>query len=502
VFFTKEKSIPLSELVLESKILLEQVNKGNFDYQMNIQTSNEEIQQIVNNLNEAQALQAKWIESKTVRLSNILNNNSLGFWDAILPSGNFPSEDIDFKIDPELKRVLGYKDSELNNGLSDLSSLVSEEMGDKIITALQKHLADKSGRTKFKMMHLMRFKDGQERWVQTFGEATRNEAGVPKRIIVTITNIHDQIIASEKLNDFVKRYDLINEALVEAPWDMVVEKGDPLNPNNEFWWSPQFRKTLGFKDEVDFPNKMSSWTDRLHPDDKGMAIQAFKEHLMDFSGRTPFEVDYRIQLKSGEYRWFHTSGKTLRDEKGTPLRIAGTIRDISYAKLKMETVEETVARMEELSASINEMVTGIGSITTQAQKLASTQEKTTGAANDAKVLADETQVISNFIKAIADQTNLLGLNASIEAARAGEHGKGFGVVADEVRKLAVNSAEATNNIESSLTQMKTSIDTIIEYMNVINDLAQTQAALTEQMNATADEINAMSQDLVEFAKQN
>lgn len=145
---------------------------------------------------------------------------------------------------------------------------------------------------------------------------------------------------------------------------------------------------------------------------------------------------------------------------------------------------------------------GIGSITTQAQQLASTQEKTTVAANDAKVLADETQVISNFIKGIADQTNLLGLNASIEAARAGEHGKGFGVVADEVRKLAVNSAEATSNIESSLTQMKGSIDTILDYMNVINELVQTQAALTEQMNATADEINLMSQDIVEFAKQN
>lgn len=158
--------------------------------------------------------------------------------------------------------------------------------------------------------------------------------------------------------------------------------------------------------------------------------------------------------------------------------------------------------MEELSASINEMVIGIGSITTQAQQLASTQEKTTVAANDAKVLADETQVISNFIKGIADQTNLLGLNASIEAARAGEHGKGFGVVADEVRKLAVNSAEATSNIESSLTQMKGSIDTILDYMNVINELVQTQAALTEQMNATADEINLMSQDIVEFAKQN
>jgi len=156
--------------------------------------------------------------------------------------------------------------------------------------------------------------------------------------------------------------------------------------------------------------------------------------------------------------------------------------------------------MEELSASINEMVTGIASITTQAQKLATTQEKTTLAANDAKVFADETKDISNFIKGIADQTNLLGLNASIEAARAGDQGKGFGVVADEVRKLAVNSADATKNIESSLTQMKGSIETIIDYMNIINDLAHTQASLTEQMNATADVINKMSQDLVDFAK--
>lgn len=156
--------------------------------------------------------------------------------------------------------------------------------------------------------------------------------------------------------------------------------------------------------------------------------------------------------------------------------------------------------MEELSASIHELVTGITSIAIHAQDLASTQEKTTIAANDAKVLADETQTISNFIKGIADQTNLLGLNAAIEAARAGEHGKGFGVVADEVRKLAVHSSEATTNIESGVTQMKGSIDRIIDYMTKINDLAQTQAALTQQMNASAEEINAMSQDLVEFAK--
>lgn len=93
------------------------------------------------------------------------------------------------------------------------------------------------------------------------------------------------------------RYDLINRALVEAPWDMVVEAGDPVNPNNEFWWSPQFRKTLGFTDEKDFPNVLSSWSDRLHPEDKESALQAFADHLNDHSGRTPFDIDYRLQSK-------------------------------------------------------------------------------------------------------------------------------------------------------------------------------------------------------------
>ncbi|BBP93345.1 hypothetical protein BsIDN1_69630 [Bacillus safensis] len=87
----------------------------------------------------------------------------------------------------------------------------------------------------------------------------------------------------EELQAFVTRYDLINRALVEAPWDMVVEAGDPVNPNNEFWWSPQFRKTLGFTDEKDFPNVLSSWSDRLHPEDQEMALQAFEDHLNDHS---------------------------------------------------------------------------------------------------------------------------------------------------------------------------------------------------------------------------
>lgn len=114
--------------------------------------------------------------------------------------------------------------------------------------------------------------------------------------------------------------------------------------------------------------------------------------------------------------------------------------------------------------------------------------------------ADETKNISDLIKEVANQTNLLGLNAAIEAARAGEQGRGFSVVADEVRKLALHSANATENIESSLTEMKTQIDQILENISNMTALTQTQAALTEQVNASVDEVNHMSQRLVHIQR--
>lgn len=487
-------------MVKESEKQVQQALARKLDFQYESVLENPEVEQLIANLNKVNELREEYECKLRQKLHNLTTINNVGFWEMHIPNGKFDDAANDFEIDSTLKQLLGYRETELNGGLSDLVSLVSESCGKQVMKGISAHLNDQSGKTPFDLEHLMLFKDGKYSWVHTYGTARRHTNGMPYRMIATITNIHDQKMNAEELESFVTRYDLINEALVEAPWDMTVEQGDPVNPNNAFWWSPQFRQTLGFQDERDFPNVMSSWSDRLHPEDKEAAMQAFTAHLMDFSGRTTFDVDYRLQLKSGEYCWFHAGGTTRRDNKGAPLRVAGTIRDISLEKNKQAMVSETTARMEELSASINEMVTGINSITIQAQELAQTQEKTAVAANDAKSLADETQMISNFIKGIADQTNLLGLNAAIEAARAGEHGKGFGVVADEVRKLAVNSAEATDNIESSLTQMKVSIDTILSYMLQISDLAQMQAALTEQMNASADEINSMSQDLVDFAK--
>ena len=500
MFFNKEKQESFNELCSESKVMLQNAQSGHFDSRLKFETNQENMQQFINDINEINHLRDDFENRQQQKIDTLLQMHKIGFWELDLEELQFDSPKNKLTFSAELQLMLGYRPGELKNSLHELVNLTHPDYAERIAKMLNEHLVDTTGKSKFEMVHLIRFKKGEYRWVRTYGYAKRRPDGTPYHMHAVINDIHDEKMNKISLDAFITRYDLLMQVFEEAPWDMEVVEGNVDPALNKWWWSDQFRNALGFQNESDFPNVMNSWSDRLHPEDTASAFEAFEKHVGDKTGRTPFSIEYRLLRKDGEYRWYFANGKTKRDEHGNAIRVAGTIRDITHLKVKEQNVGETTARMEELSASISEMVSGISEISTQAQQLAYAQEQTAASANEAKVLADETKEVSNFIKGIADQTNLLGLNAAIEAARAGEHGKGFGVVADEVRKLADNSAEATERIERRLNEMKASIDLIMEQMTLINDLAQSQAALAEQVNASVDEINNMSQDLVEYAK--
>ncbi|WP_456359666.1 methyl-accepting chemotaxis protein [Bacillus sp. Y1] len=138
----------------------------------------------------------------------------------------------------------------------------------------------------------------------------------------------------------------------------------------------------------------------------------------------------------------------------------------------LATIQETLTlSSEELEASAN-MVDGVSEngnkvVQHAIKQMSHIHDSVLEVAGVIDNLGSQSQEISQITKvitSIADQTNLLALNAAIEAARAGEHGKGFAVVADEVRKLAVQSKSSSNEIIDLILKIQTGTNQAVKSM--------------------------------------
>ena len=148
----------------------------------------------------------------------------------------------------------------------------------------------------------------------------------------------------------IMKYRLTSDALQIALWDMDIELGDPVNPGNKFVWSQEFRTMLGFDSVDDFPNLLHSWSDRLHPDDKERTLALFEAHIRDRTGRIPYDLEYQLMLKNGEYRLFRAFGTTQRDNDGVPLRVAGALMDITEKRQLEDLLKSHTKELEKQQA--------------------------------------------------------------------------------------------------------------------------------------------------------
>jgi len=173
--------------------------------------------------------------------------------------------------------------------------------------------------------------------------------------------------------------------------------------------------------------------------------------------------------------------------------VANNMSKTAYQQRKLKAMADTLSdNLHQVSATMEELAAS-------ASDSSGNQASLNDEIKNVNTVTGKIDEVMDFIKDIADETRLLGLNAAIEAARAGEAGLGFGVVAQEIRKLSADSKETVGKIKDLTTIIKISVDKTVHMGSETTFTIEQQAAAIEEVTASVQEITSLTEQLNDLA---
>lgn len=173
-------------------------------------------------------------------------------------------------------------------------------------------------------------KGGEEYWVHLNIMPVKDETGKVTHFASVQRDITERKRLEQKVLESEQRYELAITGSSVGIWDWSI-------PTNALFWSSRFKEIVGIADKKFRPH-LDEFTSRLHPDERDQVMEAVQQHL---EHRIPYDIEYRLRHHDGYYVWIHARGQAIWNEHGEPLRMAGSVDDITTAKISAKQLEES-----------------------------------------------------------------------------------------------------------------------------------------------------------------